>query len=55
LDRDPYAVLDDVDQEKLTAAYVRGEYGVVINPATQSLDLTATEDLRGQMRATVTG
>ncbi len=52
LDRDPYAVQDDVEQEKLTVEYVREEYGVVIDPATRSLDLTATEELRDQIRAT---
>ena len=45
-----YAVLDDVQQEKLSAAHVRTEYGVVIDQDTLELDLAATETLRGEMR-----
>ena len=52
LERDPYAVLDDVEQEKLTLQHVREEYGVVIDSETLLLDLRATEELRDQMRAT---
>ena len=55
LERDPYAVLDDVEQEKQSVDFVRAEYGVVIDAKTRSLDLTATEELRYQMRAAVTG
>ena len=55
LERDPYAVLDDVEQEKQSVDFVREEYGVVIDTKTRSLDLTATEELRNQMRAAVTG
>ena len=55
LERDPYAVLDDVEQEKQSVDFVRAEYGVVIDAKTRSLDLTATEELRDQMRAAVTG
>ena len=51
LDRDVYAVLDDVRQEKLTAGYVRREYGVVIDQDSLALDLKATEELRSSMRA----
>ena len=49
LDRDPYSVLEDVEQEKLTSAYARTEYGVVINPDTLTLDMRATEALRREM------
>ena len=51
LDRDVYAVLEDVQQEKLTPDYVRREYGVVIDPTSLELDLTATENLRSGMRS----
>ena len=34
MDRDVYAVLDDVHQEKLTLDHVRREYGVVIDAGT---------------------
>ena len=50
LDRDVHAVLDDVQQEKLTLDYVRREYGVVIHPSNLDLDLKATEELRAAMR-----
>ena len=55
LERDPYAVLDDVEQEKQSVDFVRAEYGVVIDAKTRSLDLTATEEQLDQMRAAVTG
>ena len=51
LERDVYAVLDDVEQEKLTPEYARREHGVVINPETLDLDLSATEKLRAGMRS----
>ena len=50
LERDVYAVLEDVQQEKLTVEYVRREYGVVIDPSNLELDLNATEALRSRMR-----
>ena len=50
LDRDAYAVLEDVQQEKLTVEYVRREYGVVVDPKTLALDLKSTEELRSRMR-----
>jgi N-methylhydantoinase B len=50
LERDVYAVLEDVQQEKLSVDHVRREYGVVINPDGLKLDLTATEALREEMR-----
>jgi hypothetical protein len=51
LDRDVYAGLDDVQQEKLTLDHVRREYGVVIDPGTLELNPVATEQLRGKMRS----
>ena len=50
LNRDVYAVLDDVQQEKLSVDHVRREYGVVIHPDKLELDLEATELLRAEMR-----
>ena len=50
LERDVYAVLDDVRQKKLTLDHVRREHGVVIAPGTMELDLMATVDLRGELR-----
>ena len=50
LERDPYAVLEDVQQEKLSVDYVRREYGVVVDPGRMELDLDATEALRSKMR-----
>ena len=49
-ERDIYAVLDDVEQEKLTVEYARREHGVVIDSDTLALDLSATEKLRAGMR-----
>ena len=49
LERDIYAVLEDVQQEKLTPGHARREYGVVIDQVTMDLDLKATEDLRSSM------
>ena len=51
IERDMYAVADDVEQEKLSAAYVRREYGVVVDPKTLALDVAATEKLRAEMGA----
>ena len=50
LDRDPHAVLDDIQQEKLTREYARAEYGVVVG-GDGELDLTATEALRAALAA----
>ena len=50
LERDMFAVADDVEQEKLSVEYVRREYGVVINTGTSTLDIPATEKLRSEMR-----
>lgn len=49
LERDVYAILDDVQQEKLTIDHVRREYGVVIDPQTLEIDLDASEALRFRM------
>ena len=51
LDRDLDSILDDVQQEKLTVDHVRREYGVVVDPGTQQIDLRATEELRASIRA----
>ncbi len=51
LERDMYAVADDVEQEKLSVEYVRREYGVVLDPDTSALDIPATEKLRAEMSA----
>ena len=50
LDRDVNAVLEDVEQEKMSAEYVRREYGVVIDPDTLNLDPRRTDELRTRMR-----
>ena len=46
-----YAVAYDVEQEKLSVDYVRREYGVVMDPKTLALDVSATEKLRAEMGA----
>ena len=51
IERDVDAILDDVEQEKLTVEYAKREYGVVIEPDSLTLDIKATEELRSQMRA----
>ncbi len=50
LNRDVYAVHDDVQQEKLSVDHARREYGVVVDPETLELDAAATEILREEMR-----
>ena len=50
LNRDPQAVLEDIQQQKLTPAYARQEYGVVLDPQ-GNLDVVATEALRAEMAA----
>ena len=50
LDRDVYAIVDDVQQEKLSVDHVRREYGVVIDPDRLELDVKATAELRLSMR-----
>ena len=51
LERDIHAVADDVEQEKLSAEYVRREYGVVVDAETHVLDVVATEKLRAERAA----
>ncbi len=51
LDRDPALVLADVVEERLTAEYAEQVYGVVIDPATATVDPAATEAKRKALRA----
>jgi N-methylhydantoinase B len=50
LERNLDAIVDDVLEDKLTVAHVREEYGVVIDPDTLELDMTATNQLQAKMR-----
>ena len=50
LERDPGAVLDDVLDEYLSVETARDRYGVVITPATMTIDVTRTAELRAKMR-----
>ena len=50
LHRDPQAVLEDIQQQKLTPAHVHQEYGVVTD-STGNLDLPATQSLRTKLSA----
>jgi len=50
LERDPQAVLEDVLDEKLTPAYVRRAYGVVLTADGRRVDEEATAELRRTMR-----
>jgi N-methylhydantoinase B len=49
--REPFAVLDDVLDEKLSEEYARREYGVVIDWERQTVDLERTAALRAAMIA----
>ena len=49
------AVLEDVEQEKMSVEYVRREYGVVIDRETLNLDPRGTDELRARMRAERSG
>ena len=49
LQRDPALVLDDVKNEFVSVAAAREEYGVVVEPATMSIDAAATRELRRSM------
>ncbi len=51
LERDPDAVLKDVRNELLSPAKAAADYGVVIDPATRTVDRTATERRRADIRA----
>jgi N-methylhydantoinase B len=50
LDRDPAMVLRDVLDEYVSLEGARREYGVVIDPATLTVDETATQKLRAELR-----
>ncbi|MBI4184562.1 MAG: hydantoinase B/oxoprolinase family protein [Proteobacteria bacterium] len=50
LERDPEAVLEDVLEEKATIPHARETYGVVIDPATLSVDRKATDEARRRAR-----
>ena len=52
--RDPEAVAADVRNGFVSAERARADYGVVADPATGSVDGTATERLRAEMRASQT-
>lgn len=51
LERDPGAVREDVRQEKVSIAHALASYGVVIEPDTHEVDLTATREARRNARA----
>lgn len=51
LQRDPAAVLDDVIEERVTLAYAREVYGVVIDPAATEVDAAATAAQRAALAA----
>ena len=51
LDRAPEAVLTDVIQEKVTRERARSDYGVVIPPGAEAVDVAATRRLREKTRA----
>jgi N-methylhydantoinase B len=46
LERDPAAVLEDVLDEKVSVAYARAEYGVVIDLEQGTVDVAATQAVR---------
>ncbi|MBI4608774.1 MAG: hydantoinase B/oxoprolinase family protein [Candidatus Rokubacteria bacterium] len=50
LERDPAQVLEDILDDYVSIEQARDAYGVVIDPATLTLDLAATERLRARMR-----
>ena len=52
LQRDPEKVLDDVRNEYISLTSARRDYGVVIDPATLTVDTTATLTLRESMKKT---
>jgi N-methylhydantoinase B len=49
--RDPAAVLHDLEDEFITVELARDQYGVVIDPATMSVDVAATAALRSARSA----
>jgi N-methylhydantoinase B len=50
LERDPERVAEDVREEKLSLAYARREYAVVLDPDTLVVDAEATAALRRAAR-----
>jgi N-methylhydantoinase B len=46
LERDPNAVLDDVLDEFITLDVARETYGVIIDPQSMLIDVSASEQLR---------
>ena len=50
LERDPQKVLDDVLDEKVSAAAAERDYGVAIDPQTWTVDYRRTEALRKEMK-----
>lgn len=55
IDRDPAAVLVDVENELISIEAARRDYGVVIDPAAMRVDEAATAALRDAMPATNEG
>jgi N-methylhydantoinase B len=53
-EREPSKVLDDVLNEKLSVDRARTEYGVVIDPASTTVDIAATAASRRMMRSNPT-
>ncbi len=53
LDRDPERVRSDVIEGYVTFLHARSDYGVVLNPKDNSIDLAATKKLRAEMRTAV--
>jgi N-methylhydantoinase B/oxoprolinase/acetone carboxylase alpha subunit len=51
LARDPQAVLDDVEDEYLTAEDARRDYGVVLDTGSWTVDEVATRELRSARAA----
>jgi N-methylhydantoinase B len=51
LERDPDAVVNDVRNELLSPAKAAADYGVVIDPATRTVNRAATERRRAEIRA----
>ena len=51
LDRDPYLVLDDFIEEKISAKRARDTYGVVLDESHRTVNFQDTESLRKKMRS----
>jgi N-methylhydantoinase B len=50
LEREPWRVLDDVLDDKISVEHARDEYGVALDPGSLEVDDAATEALRREMR-----